>query len=294
MFGDVLSLLMTELFIEHLPDNAIFMVNSIVQSNPCKLNVDTDYVDVHVSVTIPSQGNSRAPLELMNALATVYSNQRNTIRCKGVCCFSVPIPESGMLYVNGNTYNGETLLLIPSLREHEYVEVKLMVSGTEVYKVHYTTTEGDFTPSLPRVEMVYLRLKNVPGDCIVLLNERRVMPYSSFPMVMDHKTRFTLLVRNADRIELEKDVTLDSKNSLDLDIGAAVAERRGASAPDESMNVFGDVFEVLRIPFAAFVVCTLFFVGLSSVTKSTLVGIIGVPVSLCATIYAFFYARSKA
>ena len=285
---------MTELFIEHLPDDAVLMVNSVVQSNPCKLNVDTDFVDVHVSVTIPSQRNSRAPLELMNALATVYANQRNKIRCKGVCCFRVPTSESGMLYVNGNTYNGETLLMIPSLPEHEYVEVKLMVSGTEIYKVHYTTTEGDFTPSLPLVEMVYLRLKNVPRDCIVLLNEQRVMPFSAFPMVMDHRTRFTLLVRNADRIELEKDVTLDSKNSLDLDVGAAIAERLGASAPDESMNVFGDLFEVLRIPIAAFVVCTLFFVGLSYVTKSTLVGIIGVPVSICATLYAFYYARSKA
>jgi hypothetical protein len=284
---------MTELFIKHLPFNAVFMVNGVVQSNPCKLNIYDEYIDVHVSVTIPPNGKLKAPIELMNALATVYANQRNIVPCKGVCLFSVPTPNMGIMYVNGKSYSGEVLEMVPTLPEHEYVEVRLVVAGAEVYKVHFTTLDGEFSPSLPRVEVVYLRLKNVPKDCVVLLNDKRVMPYSSFPMVIEVNTRFSLLVRNADRIELDLDVQLDEKFSLDIDVGARIAERRGASAPDENINVFGDVFAVIRVPFAAFAGCVALFAAFAFLFNSPVVGFIGVPVSIFVTVYAFCYVRTK-
>ena len=284
---------MTELYVEFLPHNALLKINGSVQSNPCRQNVTSEYIDVHVSVAVPPSGKLRNPLELMNAVTTVYANQQNIIKCKGICHFCVPLPETGMLYVNGKQYHGEVINLIPLLPEHEYVEVKMLVAGEEIYKVHYTTVNGDFSPTLPRVETVYLRLKGVPSDCVVLLNEQRVMPYSSFPMVIEDKTRFSLLVRNADRIELDHDVKLDAKFSLDMDIGATIAERRAASAPDESMNVFGDVFAVVRIPLISFAACVAFFWVLSALIKSTVVAMIGIPVSIFVVVYAVYYARTK-
>jgi len=284
---------MTELYIEHLPFNGVFMVNGVVQSNPCRLNVFDDYIDVHVSVVFPATARLSAPLELMNALVTVYANQRNVVKCKGVCHFSVPVPKAGLLYVNGNAYQGEVIDLIPMLPEHAYVEVRLVVAGAEIYKLHFTTVDGEFKPTLPQVEVVYMRLKNVPKDCIVLLNDKRIMPYSSFPMLIEAKTRFSLLVRNADRIELDLDVQLDEKFSLDMDVGARIAERRGASAPDENINVFGDVFAVIRVPFAAFSGCAALFAALSFLFNSPLIGFIGVPVSIFVTVYALYYVRTK-